>query len=39
MKKGLRIKVRGYKVAGDEGGTWTSFTGIEILPRAPQTIR
>ena len=37
--KGLRIKVRGYKVAGDEGGTSTSFTGIEILPRAPQTIR
>jgi hypothetical protein len=39
LKKGLRIKVRGYKVAGDEGGTWTSFTGIEILPRAPRTIR
>jgi hypothetical protein len=39
LKNGLRIKVRGYKVAGDEGGTWTSFTGIEKLPRAPQTIR
>jgi hypothetical protein len=39
LKKGLRIKVGGYKVAGDEGGTWTSFTGIEILPRAPQTTR
>jgi hypothetical protein len=39
LKKGLRIKVRGYKVAGDEGGTWTSFAGIEILQRAPQTIR
>ena len=31
LKKGMRIKVSGYKVAGDEGGTWTSFTGIEIL--------
>ncbi len=32
LRKGLRIKVSGYKVAGDEGGTWTSFTRIEILP-------
>jgi hypothetical protein len=39
LEKGLWIKVRGYKVVGDEGGTWTSFTGIEILRRAPQTIR
>jgi hypothetical protein len=35
LEKGLRIKVSGYKVAGDEGGTWTSFTSIEILRRAP----
>jgi hypothetical protein len=32
LKEGVRIKVSGYKVAGDEGGTWTSFTRIEILP-------
>ena len=31
LKKGMRIKVLGYTVAGDEGGTWTSFTGIEII--------
>jgi hypothetical protein len=30
LKKGMRIRVLGYTVAGDEGGTWTSFTGIEI---------
>jgi len=31
LKKGMRIRVIGYQVAGDEGGTWTSFTGIEII--------
>jgi len=31
LKKGMRIRVLGYTVAGDEGGTWTSFTGIEII--------
>ena len=31
LKKGMRIRISGYKVAGDEGGTWTSFTGIEII--------
>jgi hypothetical protein len=34
LKKGMRITVTGYKVAGDEGGTWTTFTGIEILQRS-----
>jgi hypothetical protein len=34
LKKGMRITVNGYKVAGDEGGTWTTFTGIEILQRS-----
>jgi hypothetical protein len=31
LKPGLRIRVTGYKVAGDEGGTWTSCTEIIIL--------
>lgn len=35
LKKGMRIKVSGYKIAGDEGGTWATFTGIEILKNAP----
>jgi len=36
LKKGMRIRISGYKVAGDEGGTWTSFTGIEILKTSSQ---
>jgi hypothetical protein len=31
LKKGMRITVRGYKIAGDEGGTWTYYTEIKIL--------
>jgi hypothetical protein len=28
LKKGMRITVKGYKIAGDEGGTWTSYEEI-----------
>jgi hypothetical protein len=31
LKKRMRIRVRGYKIGGDEGGTWTTFSGIEII--------
>ena len=31
LKKGMRIKVSGYTVRGDEGGTWTYFTGIDVM--------
>ena len=29
-----KITVRGYRIRGDEGGTWTSYDRIEILERA-----
>ncbi len=31
LKKGLKIRVTGYEVRGDEGGTWTSYKSVEIL--------
>jgi hypothetical protein len=31
LQPGQRIRVRGYKVAGDEGGTWTSYSDIILL--------
>ncbi len=31
LKQGLKIRVVGYTVRGDEGGTWTSYKAIEIL--------
>jgi len=31
LKKGMKIKVSGYTVRGDEGGTWTSYGTIDIL--------
>jgi hypothetical protein len=31
LKKGLKIRVMGYEVRGDEGGTWTSYKSVEIL--------
>ena len=31
LKKGMRITVKGYKIAGDEGGTWTDYEEIKIL--------
>jgi len=30
LKKGMRIKVSGYTIRGDEGGTWTHFLRIDI---------
>lgn len=30
LKKGMKIRVSGYTVRGDEGGTWTSYKKIEI---------
>lgn len=33
LKRGMKIKVIGYTVRGDEGGTWTSYKNIEILGR------
>jgi hypothetical protein len=31
LKKGQKIRVIGYRIGGDEGGTWTSFNSFEIL--------
>lgn len=28
LKVGMKVRVKGYTVRGDEGGTWTSFSGI-----------
>jgi hypothetical protein len=28
LKTGMKVRVTGYTVRGDEGGTWTSFAGI-----------
>jgi hypothetical protein len=28
LKTGMKVRVKGYTVRGDEGGTWTSFAGI-----------
>ena len=33
LKKDRKIKVRGYTVRGDEGGTWTSYGAVDILSR------
>lgn len=33
LKSGMRIRVRDYVVRGDEGGTWTRFTKLEVLAR------
>ena len=33
LKLGMRIRVRDYDVRGDEGGTWTRFTKLEVLSR------
>ena len=30
LKKGMRMRVIGYKVRGDEGGTWTYYDKLEI---------
>lgn len=31
LKKGMKIKVKGYTVRGDEGGTYTYYENIKIL--------
>lgn len=33
LKPGMRIRVSDYVVSGDEGGTWTRFTKLEVLSR------
>jgi hypothetical protein len=30
---GMRIRVRGYVVSGDEGGTWTRFQVLDVMSR------
>jgi hypothetical protein len=32
LKKGMKITVTGYTVMGDEGGTWTHYRKIDIIP-------
>jgi len=31
LRKGMKIKVSGYTVRGDEGGVWTYFTRIDVI--------
>jgi hypothetical protein len=31
LKKGMTVRVDGYTVQGDEGGTWTSYSRLEVL--------
>lgn len=31
LKKGMRIKIYGYQVDGDEGGIWSSYKKVKIL--------
>ncbi len=31
LKPGMRLRLHGYRVTGDEGGTWTSVDRWEIL--------
>lgn len=33
LKPGTRIRVRDYVVSGDEGGTWTRFTKLEVVSK------
>lgn len=35
LRKGMKIRVIGYAVRGDEGGTWTSYKTLEILDQPP----
>ena len=37
LKKGMNIEVRGYRVTGDEGGTWTTYKAIRIVEGAPRS--
>jgi hypothetical protein len=31
LKAGMRVRIKGYTIRGDEGGTWTSYQVLEIL--------
>ncbi|MHB8901465.1 MAG: hypothetical protein ACYC6Y_22165 [Thermoguttaceae bacterium] len=31
LKKGIRIRIVGYRISGDEGGTWTHYEELWIL--------
>jgi hypothetical protein len=31
LRKGMRIRLRGYTEGGDEGGTWSSYDRVEVL--------
>jgi hypothetical protein len=33
LKKGMKIKVFGYTIRGDEGGTWTYYSKIDIVDK------
>lgn len=35
LKPGMTIRIKGYSVSGDEGGTWTHHESIEILKAPP----
>ena len=37
LKKGMKIKVFGYTIRGDEGGTWTYYSRIDIIDKPSQT--
>jgi len=32
LKDGIKVRVTGYTLRGDEGGDWTSYKEIQILP-------
>ena len=36
LKKGMKIKVFGYTIRGDEGGTWTYYSKIDIVDKPSQ---
>lgn len=36
LKKGMKIKVFGYTIRGDEGGTWTYYSRIDIIDKPSQ---
>jgi len=31
LRSGMRIRVNGYSIAGDEGGTWTTVNQVDII--------
>ena len=35
LREGMQIKVLAYTVGGDEGGTWSSFSGIQFYDHTP----